>query len=321
MGEPSILPVTRSFLSNKMSQVPPALALQEDDVAKMLAASVHMGTQNLDPMMERYIWKRRSDGFHLLDLGKTWEKLQLAARVIVAIDNPADVCVCSGRTTGQRAVMKYANFTGATAISGRFTPGTFTNYQQHKDYKEPRLLIVTDTRMDAQPLTEASYVNLPTIAFCNSDSSLRYVDIAIPANNTGKHSIGLLYWLLAREVQYLRGTLDRSDRWHETVMPDLFFYRNPEEVEKEEALEEGGALAAPFEPTNLFDTTAVPDEELGSGGAEWSLGEGEEGAPVAPQFTSGADWAEEDGSQQAVASEIAPPSAAPISQAPPTWEL
>ena len=43
-----------------------------------------------------------------------------------------------------------SGFIGAQAIAGRFTPGTFTNQQQQKDYKEPRLLIVTDTRMDAQ---------------------------------------------------------------------------------------------------------------------------------------------------------------------------
>lgn len=45
---------------------------------------------------------------------------------------------------------KKTGFIGAQAIAGRFTPGTFTNQQQQKDYKEPRLLIVTDTRMDAQ---------------------------------------------------------------------------------------------------------------------------------------------------------------------------
>jgi small subunit ribosomal protein SAe len=216
-----------------MTQVPAALALKEEDVQKMLIAQVHMGTVNCVSGMQRYVWKRRSDGVFLLNLGLTWEKLVLAARVIAAIENPQDVVVVSARPYSQRAILKFAHYTGCQAIAGRFTPGTFTNQIQQK-FVEPRLIILTDPRVDHQPLKESSYANIPTIAFCDTDSALRYVDVAIPANNKSKHSIGLLYWLLAREVLYLRGTLPRGQAWD--VMPDLFFFREPTD---EEAKEEG----------------------------------------------------------------------------------
>ena len=54
----------------------------------MLSAGVHTGTRNSDSGMEEYIWRRRKDGLHVLNISKTWEKIMLAARVIVAIENP-----------------------------------------------------------------------------------------------------------------------------------------------------------------------------------------------------------------------------------------
>jgi small subunit ribosomal protein SAe len=274
------------------------LQLKEEDVVKFLAAGVHLGANNCDFQMEDYVYKRKTDGVHIINVKKTWEKLLLAARIIVTIENPSDVCVISARPYGQRAILKYAAHTGATPIAGRFTPGAFTN-QIQAAFREPRLLIICDPRIDHQSVTEASYVNIPVIAFCNTDSPLRHVDVAIPCNNKGVHSIGLMFWLLAREVLRMRGSISRQIPWEH--MPDLYFYRDPEEAEKEEQAalakqaEEASAGTAGFTsdwggsvPAETAAPAAISDWNSTRDQVEWGAEPATDGttATVPAAFTS-----------------------------------
>lgn len=221
-----------------------------------------MSVPSLAPVLLVFLWRvPNADscyppplGIHLLNIGKTWEKIVMAARVIASIENPADVCVISARPYGHRAVLKYASFTGANAIAGRFTPGSFTNYIT-RSFKEPRLIIVTDPRVDHQAIREAAYVNIPVIALCDTDASLKFVDVAIPTNNKSKHAVGLMWYLLCREVLRLRGSIPREN-WQ--VLPDLFFYRDAEEIERDNADKAAAAAAA----------NSQQQEQAAAGGAD-----------------------------------------------------
>jgi len=118
-----------------MSQFPPSLQMSEEDVKALVACAAHIGSENLDAAMARYVHKVNSNGKHIIDLRKTWEKIVLAARVIVAIENPKDICVVALSPAGspspaQRAILKFASHIGCRSIAGRMSPGTFTNHRQ-----------------------------------------------------------------------------------------------------------------------------------------------------------------------------------------------
>merc|ERR1712066_355532 len=232
-------------------------------------------------------------------------KILLAARAIAAVENPQDVFVCASRPYTQRAVLKFARYVNCSPVAGRFTPGAFTN-QIQAAFREPRLLVISDPRAGHQPVTEGSYANIPVIAFCNIDSPTKFIDIAIPCNNKSPHSIGLMWWMLAREVLRLRGSIGRGTPWE--VMPDLFFYRDPEGAEKAEAQ---------MMKTGDFSAPAKEDWGAEGGVEDWSA-DGQTAAPAAapPAIAAPAQGYQvtEDWSAQTETSDWAAASAGPADQ-------
>ena len=101
-------------------------------------------------------------------------------------------------------------------------------------------------------------MNIPTVAFCDTDSPLQCVDVAIPCNTKGKNSIALMFWLLAREVLRVRGVarggIAHDQPWD--VKADLFLYREPEETEAPKKEEEAG----PAEAAEPNQPEVIPEE-------------------------------------------------------------
>jgi len=157
-----------------------------------------------------------------------------------------------------------------------------------KRFTEPRLLLVSDPSLDHQPVKEAAYMNIPTIAFTDTDVKLSYVDVAIPANNKGKTSLALMFWLLAREVLRMRAVIGRIEKWG--IMVDLFMYREPDEQEKkDESAEDTGAHDQGYEVEErrgrgrgYEKPAAEAPATSGAGLTEWN--------PDSSQAGGGAGW-------------------------------
>ena len=67
---------------------------------------------------------------------------------------------------------------------------------------------------DQQALREAVGSGIPVVALCDANNNLRNVDLVLPANNKGRRSLALIYWLLAREVLKIRNETT-EEAWNE----------------------------------------------------------------------------------------------------------
>jgi small subunit ribosomal protein S2 len=174
-----------------------------------LAAGLHIGTQQKTHDMEKYIFRVRSDGLYVLDIRKTDERICQVAKFLAQYDAD-DILVVATRQYGQAPVKKFGEITGCKTIPGRFIPGTLTNPSYHK-FIEPKIIVVTDPRSDAQAVLESKQNGIPVVGLCDTENLLSNVDIVVPVNNKGRKAIALVYWLLARQLLRERGTIGPED--------------------------------------------------------------------------------------------------------------
>ncbi|HLC46404.1 MAG TPA: 30S ribosomal protein S2 [Candidatus Nanoarchaeia archaeon] len=168
-----------------------------------LKAGIHIGTKFKTAHMAQFIYKARPDGLFILNLQKIDERLAICANLIAQYA-PEDILVASRRENSWKAVNAFSKETGVRAFAGRYPPGVLTNTSQ-KNFTEAKIIIVTDAWLDRNTLNDAMIVRIPVIALCDTNNQANNIDFVLPCNNKGKKSLGLVFWLLAREYKKQRG--------------------------------------------------------------------------------------------------------------------
>ena len=173
--------------------------------------AVHIGTNQKSADMKQFLDTIRQDGggLHLIDVHQPDARIRMVAKFLSRYESER-ILVVSARQYGQRPARKFAESIGAMRIVGRFIPGTLTN-PRLRTYIEPDVILVTDPAADSQALSEAVKTGLPVVGICDANNRLRNVDLALPANNKGRRSLALVYWLLAREMLKIRGAVSEAD--------------------------------------------------------------------------------------------------------------
>ena len=196
-----------------MTEVEAKELLIDEDT--FLTCGVHIGTKQKSKDMEPYVYKVREDGLRILNVNMTSEKVVEAAQFLKEFD-PKDVLIVSARQYGWKPATKFAEACGFECIAGRFTPGRLTNPEM-RFFIEPKVIVLTDPAADAQAFREATNINIPVIAMCDSNNLTKNVDVVIPGNNKGRRSLALIYWLLSREILRIRGELGADEDLEETI--------------------------------------------------------------------------------------------------------
>ncbi|QGA80182.1 30S ribosomal protein S2 [Candidatus Nanohalobium constans] len=198
------------------------LLIDRDDY---LAHGVHIGTKAQHNDMEDYIFHVKKNQLAVINLEDTDVQIRKAAEKLAEYE-PEDILVIGRKDEAKNAIDEFSKATGVKTVIGRFMPGSFTN-PESENFTEPEIIVVTDPETDAQAIREAAQTNKEVISIADSENKLDDIDLAIPANNKSEKSIGMVYYLLAREMLEAKGMELKKDK-------DLF----TPEIEREEDEEE-----------------------------------------------------------------------------------
>ncbi len=180
-----------------------------------LTSGVHIGTQQKSIDMRQFIYKVRTDGLYVLDIEQTNKRINFAAKFLARFE-PENILAVSARQYGQKPVTTFAKQLGVHVFPGRFVPGTLTN-PNLPEYLEPTVIMVTDPTADVQALREAVSIGIPVVALCDANNETRDVDLIIPANNKGRRSLAVIYWLLTREILKEREIIKNNKEYTLTI--------------------------------------------------------------------------------------------------------
>ena len=174
-------------------------------VDEYLKVGLHIGTKFRTKAMSSFIYKVRPDGLSVLNIQKVNERLETAAK-LMSNYNAEEILIVCRRENGWMPVEMFSKVTGIKSFTKRYPPGILTNTGL-ENFIEVKLILVADPFPDKNAVDDAARVGIPVMALCDTNNELTNVDLVVPCNNKGKKSLGLVFWILAREYLKSKGII------------------------------------------------------------------------------------------------------------------
>lgn len=174
-----------------------------------LKAGIHIGTKFKTKYMEKFIYKTRPDGLSVLNIQKIDERIRQVVNLL-SYYKPEEILLVSRRENGWKPISMFAKLSGCKFFAGRYPPGLMTN-PNLSTFIEAKLVFVVDSWPDRNAVKDGLKVGIPVIALCDSNNQTNGIDFVVPCNNKGKKSLGLMFFLIAREYMKKLGET-KSDK-------------------------------------------------------------------------------------------------------------
>ena len=167
-----------------------------------MRSGLYLGTKVISAHMRKYVYRRRADGLATINTKKIDDMLRIAASFL-SLYSPKEIIVVCKRQSGWNGAIQFGKATGIRVFAKKYSAGIITNVNL-QDFFEPSLMFAADPWLDKIPLLDAIKLNIPIIALCDTNNLATYADLIVPCNNKSGKSLGLIFWILAREYMKKR---------------------------------------------------------------------------------------------------------------------
>lgn len=157
----------------------------------------YLGTKVITPTMRKYVYRRRLDGLAILNTLLVDKKLAEGIDFIKQY-RPDDWTLVCKREAGWRAAKMFSELTGVRTFTKKYPSGVLTNTIL-SDFIETKMILICDPWLDKNALADAKKVRIPVIGLCDTNNHTADIDVVMIGNNKSNKSMGLFFWLMAKE--------------------------------------------------------------------------------------------------------------------------
>lgn len=157
----------------------------------------YLGTKVITPTMRKYVYRRRLDGLAILNTLLVDKKLKEGIDFVKQF-KPEDWTLVCKREAGWRAAKMFSELTGVRLFTKKYPAGVLTNTKL-PNFFETKMVMICDPWIDKNALADAKRVHIPVVGICDTNNHTADVDVVIIGNNKSNKSLGLFFWLMARE--------------------------------------------------------------------------------------------------------------------------